>query len=319
MVTRADALSLIARQDAREIWQAAPEFSAALRSFRTVNMGKKQTRYPVLGAVPTAGFVTGENPGDPDARKPVTGADWTDRYLEAEEIAGIVIIPENVIDDAEPEFDLWAEIRPRIVEAVGVTLDKAVFFGVGAPASWITNGAIGLVPAAVAAGNVYVEGTSGVDIAEDINQTIALVEDDGYDATTAYARRRLRAQVRGLRDDNGQPIIQSPTAGSNVPSLYGADLQWVSNGSWVNADAKLLVGDASKAVLGLRQDMTYKWLTEASVTIDVEGVPTLISLAENDLVGLRFKMRVGFQTAETPTADGGADAFPFAVLQPEPS
>jgi HK97 family phage major capsid protein len=319
LVTRTEALALINRQDAKEIWQAAPEFSAALRSFRIVNMGKKQTRYPVLGALPTAAFVTGEDPGDPDARKPVTGADWTDRFLEAEEIAGIVVIPENVIDDAEPDFNLWGEIRPRIAEAVGATLDGAVFFGTNAPASWVTNGAIGLVPAAVAAGNVYVEGGSTVDIAEDINQTIALVEDDGYDVSDAYARRRLRAQLRGLRDDNNQPIIQSPTAGSNVPSLYGADLQWVTNGSWVNADAKLLVGDASKAVLGLRQDITYKFLDQASVTLVVEGVPTLVSLAENDLVGLRFKMRVGFQTAETPTKDGGSDAFPFAVLQPEPS
>jgi HK97 family phage major capsid protein len=315
MVTRAEALSLISRQDATEIWQQVPQFSAALRSFRTVNMGKKQTRYPVLAALPTASFVTGEDPGDPDARKPVTGGSWEDRFLEAEEIAGIVVIPENVIDDAEPEFDLWAELRPRIVEAIGVTLDAAVFFGTGAPASWPD----GLVPQAIAAGNVYAEGTSGVDIAEDINQTIALVEDDGFDATTAYARRRLRAQVRGLRDDNGQPIIQSPTAGSNVPSLYGADLQWVTNGSWDSDEAKLLVGDPNYAILGLRQDITYKFLTEASVTMVVEGTPTLISLAENDLVGLRFKMRVGFQTAEVETRDGGEDAFPFAVLTPAAS
>lgn len=315
MVTRADALSLIARQDAREIWQGAVQFSAALRTFRTVNMGKKQVRYPVAATLPTAAFVTGEDPGDAAAKKPVTTLDWGDRELVAEEIAGIVVIPENVIDDAEPEFDLWAEIRPRIVEAVGVTLDGAVFFGVGTPASWTTEGALGIVPQAVAAGNVYAEGTSGVDIAEDINQTIALVEDDGYDAPTAYARRRLRAQLRGLRDDNGQPIIQPPTAGANVPTIYGADLFWVQNGAWVDADAKLIVGDPRYAVLGLRQDITYKFLTEAAVTIN----GTLVSLAENDLVGLRFKMRVGFQTAQAPTAEGGDDAFPFAVLTPEAS
>jgi HK97 family phage major capsid protein len=271
----------------------------------------------VLAVLPTASFITGEDP--PDSKKPVTSAGWENRFLEAEEIAGIVVIPENVIDDAEPEFDLWAEIRPRIVEAVGVTLDRAVFFGTSAPASWITNGAIGLVPAAIAAGNVVAEGSSGVDIAEDINQTIGEVEDDGFDATTGFARRSLRRQLRGLRDDNGQPIIQSPTAGSNVPTLYGADLQWVTNGAWDSSVAKLLVGDPSYAVLGLRQDITYKFLTEASVTLDVNGTPTLVSLAENDLVGLRFKMRVGFQTAEAPTAEGGDDAFPFAVLTPEAS
>lgn len=316
MVTRADALTLINQQNATEIWQAAPQFSAALRTFRTVNMGKKKTRYPVLAALPSAGFVTGEDPdAEGTSRKPVTNASWTDRFLEAEELGGIVVIPENVLDDAEPDFNLWAEIRPRIVEAVGAAIDGAVFFGVNAPTSWPD----GIVPAAVAAGNVFVEGASGVDIAEDINQTIALVEADGYDVGTAYAKRTLRAALRGLRDDTNQPIIQSPAAGSNVPSLYGADLQWVTNGSWVSADAKLLVGDPSYAILGLRQDITYKFLTEASVTMDIGGTPTLVSLAENDLVGLRFKIRIGFQTAETETKEGGADAYPFAVLQPEPS
>lgn len=312
MVTRADALSLIREQNAREIWQAVPEFSAALRTFRTVDLGTKKANYPVLGTLPTAAFVTGEDPDDPDAKKPVTSTDWDNRQLEAEEIAGIVVIPENVLDDAAPDFNLWNEIRPRIVEAIGYTLDRAVFFGTGAPTSWPD----GLVPAAIAAGNVYAEGTSGVDIAEDVNQTLALVEADGYDATTAYARRTIRARLRGLRDDTGQPIVQSPTAGSNVPSLYGADLFYVTNGAWDTAVATLLVGDPRYAVLGLRQDITYKFLDQASVTIDVNGTPTLISLAENDLLGLRFKIRVGFQTAETPTRDGGASAYPFAVLAP---
>jgi HK97 family phage major capsid protein len=307
-ITRADALALINQQNAREIWQQAVQFSAALRSFRQVPMGTRLERFPVIAALPNASFLSGEEASDADAVKPTTTQKWTDRFLTAEEIGGIVVIPENVIDDASSDFDLWGQIRPRIVEAVGVTLDRAVFFGIGKPASWPAA----IVPAAVSVGNVFVEGASGVDIAEDINRTIGLVEDDGYDATDAYARRRLRQQLRGLRDDNGQPIIQSPTEGSNVPSLYGANLNWVTNGAWVDHDAKLIVGDPSYAILGLRQDITYKFLDQASVTID----GTLISLAERDLVGLRFKMRVGFQTAQTMTRDGGADAYPFAVLQP---
>lgn len=310
-ISRADALALINRQNASEVWQAALEFSAALRSFRRVNMGTKQTRYPVIGALPTASFVTGEDADDVDAVKPTTNMTWSDRVLEAEEVGGIVVIPENVVEDAANDFDLWGEIRPRIAEAIGATLDAAVFFGTNAPATW----PVGIVPAAIAAGNTYVEGTSAVDIAEDINQTIALVEADGYDATDAYARRTLRSELRGLRDDNGQPIIQSPTAGSNVPTLYGADLFYVTNGAWDESEAKLLVGDPRYAILGIRQDITYKFLDQAAVTIG----GTLISLAERDLLGLRFKMRVGFQTAQTATLDGGASAYPFAVLTPAAS
>ena len=66
MVTRAQALSLIARQDASEIWQAVPEVQRCPADVPHRNMGKKQVRYPVIAALPSAGFVTGEDPGDED-------------------------------------------------------------------------------------------------------------------------------------------------------------------------------------------------------------------------------------------------------------
>jgi HK97 family phage major capsid protein len=309
-ISRADALALIAERNGADIWQAAVEFSAALRTFRRINLGKKINNYPVAGTLPTASFVAGEDADSTDAIKPTTNMTWTDRTLTAEEIAGIVVIPENVIDDASPEFDLWAEVRPRIAEAVGITLDGAVFFGTGAPASW----PVGLVPGAIAASNVYVEGTSAIDIAEDINQTIALVEADGFDATTGYARRTLRARLRGLRDDTGSPIWTTSlsTAGASVNQVYDTEVEYVTNGAWDTAEATLLVGDPNYAILGIRQDLTFKLLDQATVTIG----GNLVSLAERDLIGLRFKMRVGFQTAEVATKDGGASAYPFAVLTP---
>jgi HK97 family phage major capsid protein len=270
-------------------------------------MGTKQVRYPVIGALPTASFVAGEDADDATSVKPTTNMNWTDRTLEAEEIGGIVVIPENVIDDASSDFDLWAEIRPRIAEAVGATLDAAVFFGTNAPATWPD----GLVPQAIAAGNIVGEG-DGVDLAEDINLTIGEVLDDGYDPTAIYARRSLQTRVRGLRDNNDSPIWDFPLseAGVRVPSIFGITVNYVTNGAWDTDEATVLVGDPRYAILGIRQDLTFKFLDQAAVTIG----GSLISLAERDLLGLRFKIRVGFQTAEARTLDGGTGAFPFAVL-----
>jgi len=311
-ISRTEALALINQQDASEIWQAAPQFSAALRTFRRVNMGTKQVRYPVIDALPTASFVSGEDATDSASVKPTTAMAWDDRVLEAEEIGGIVVIPENVLDDASSDFDLWGEIRPRIAEAVGVTLDRAVFFGTNSPASWPD----GLVPGAIAAGNDYAEGTSGVDLAEDINQAIGLVEDDGYDASVAYGRRSIRRRLRGLRDDNDAPIwTVSLSDSGRVTQIYDAQFEYVTNGAWDNSEATLLFGDPGFAILGMRQDITFKLLDQASVTLG----GNLISLAERDLLGLRFKMRVGFQIANTLTAEGGADAYPFSVLTGGPS
>lgn len=305
-ISRADALALINRQNATEIWAAVPEFSAALRTFRKVNMGTKQVRYPVIGALPNAGFVSGEDADDVTSVKPTTTMAWTDRVLEAEEIAGIVVIPENVIDDASSDMDIWAEVRPRIAEAIGLTLDKAVFFGTNAPASWPA----GLIPAAITAGNTYDASVGVGDLAEDINQTIGLVEADGYDPTAIYGARTLRMPLRGLRDLNNAPIFTTSlsTGGALVPQVYGIDLEYVTNGAWNSTTALALVGDPRYAILGIRQDITYKFLDQAVVG----G----ISLAERDLIGLRFKMRVGFQTAQTLTATGGSTAYPFAVLVP---
>lgn len=312
MINRTEALALINQQDAGEVWQAVPQFSAAVRTFRHVNMGTKQTRYPVIAALPNASFVSGEDIDDAYAIKPTTSMSWTDRVLEAEEIAGIVLIPENVIDDAATDFDLWAEVSPRIAEAVGVTLDRAVFFGTDAPASW----PVGLVPGAIAAGNEYTEGTSSVDLAEDINQTFALVEDDGYDPSSAYARRRIRARLRGLRASatDNTPIFTTSlsSGGLLVPQVLGTPIEYVTNGAWDDAVSTMLVGDPNFAILGIRQDITYKFLDQAAVTVN----GALISLAERDLLGLRFKMRVGFQTAETLTIEGGSTAYPFATLTP---
>lgn len=307
-ISRTDALSLIREQDGSEVWQAVPQYSAALRALRHVNMGTKISRYPVIGTLPTASFVAGEDADDPASKKPTVAMTWTDRTLTAEEIAGIAVIPENVIDDAGSDFDIWAELKPRIAEAVGLTLDAAVFFGTNAPASW----PVGLVPGAVAAGNNYAEATAG-DLAEDINQTIGLVEDDGYDASVAFGRRSIRRRLRGLRDDQNAPIFTSTISEAGpVRAIYDARLEYVTNGSWDDAAATLLVGDPQYAILGIRQDLEFKMLDQAAVTIG----GTLVSLAENDLLGLRFKMRVGFQTAQTRTAEGGASAYPFAVLRP---
>lgn len=323
-ISRADALSLIREQNASEIWQGAAQSSAAMRTFRTVNLGTRITNYPTLGALPEASFVSGEDADDPTAQKPTTSMKWGKRTITAEELGGIVVIPENVIDDAGSEFDLWGEVRPRISEAVGAAIDAAVFFGTNKPASWPE----GLVTTAIAVGNSVTEGDSvpegagaANDLAEDINATIGLVEEDGYDPTAIYSTRRIRQRVRGLRDANNAPIYVTSLdqAGRNVPSIYGVGLEYVLNGGWDAAVATLLAGDPNYAVLGIRQDITYKFLDQAAVTID----GTLTSLAEFDLVGLRFKIRVGFQTAESLTREnpdsGAGRAFPFAALLPSGS
>ena len=301
-ISRADALALLARQDINEIIKPATSQSAALSSFRTIRMSAGTARMPVLAALPTAGWVS-ESATEEKGVKPTSKVSWVNKDLVAEEIAVIVPVHENILADSN--FDIWGEVRPLVSQELGRVLDAAVFFGTNKPATW-TDPA--LVPGAIARGNQVVQGT-GKDLAEDFNQAFGFVEDDEFDVNAAFTARFLRRELRGLRDDNGQPIyVDGLRSDGNTSSIYGQDLYYVGNRSWDRNAAVALVGDRSKVVLGIREDMQVKLLDQATVG----G----INLAERDMVALRFKFRVAYATAYS-TASGEATDYPFAVITPK--
>lgn len=304
-ITRTDALALLARQDINEIIKPETSGSAALASFRTIRMSAGTASMPVLAALPTAGWV-GESATAASGVKPTSKVSWTDKKLVAEEIAVIVPVHENVLDDSR--FDIWGEVRPLVSAEFGRVLDAAVFFGENKPTSW-TDPA--LVPGAVAAGNSIAQGTgdgTSTDLAGDFNAAFGLVEEDEFDVNAAFTGRFLRTQLRGLRDADGQPIyLDGFRSDNNTASIYGQDLFYVGNRSWDREDAIALVGDRSKVVLGIREDVQVKLLDQATVG----G----INLAERDMVALRFKFRVAFATAFS-TAGGETTDYPFAAITP---
>lgn len=317
-ITRADAADLLAEQDINEILQDATKSSAALQAFRVMRMGAKVARMPVLTALPTAGFVD-ESATAAGGVKPVTEVTWGNLQITAEEIAVIVPIHENILDDSD--YDIWAEVRPLVAQEFARILDGAVLFGTNKPASWPA----GISVAARTAGNVFSERTrniaNGIDLAADINELWALVEADGHDITGQFATRSLRARLRGLRDSSGSPIYLSNYRGDAASdSIYGEPIRYVDNRSWVAAvdaaggtgtGATMIAGDTSKAILGVRSDMQVKVLDQASLSW-TGG--TQLNLAERDMVALRFKMRIGFQVADPIMMQTGTRTYPFAVL-----
>ena len=309
-ITRADALALLARQDLNEIIKPDTQESAALAAFRTIRMSAGTARMPVLSAIPTAGWVTDDASGDITGVKPTSKATWANKDLIAEEMAVIIPIHENTLADSN--FDIWGEVRPLVAQEFGRILDAAVFFGTNKPATW-TDPA--LIPGAIAAKNYIVEGklpdgTASLDLAEDFNEAFGYVEDYGFDVNSAFTGRFLRRRLRGLRDADGQPIyLDGIKRDGSTPEIYGQSLRYVNNGGWNNAVATALVGDANKVVIGIREDVQVKLLTEATVG----G----INLAEKDMVALRFKFRVAFATAYSLARVGGAPTdYPFAIIAP---
>lgn len=308
-ISRADALALLARQDINEIVKPEAAGSAALAAFRTIRMSAGVARMPVLAALPSAGFVTDNTSSEATGVKPTSRVSWTNKELVAEEIAVIVPVHENTLADSN--FDIWGEVRPLVSQEFGRVLDGAVFFGVNKPATWLDPA---LVPGAIAAGNVVVEGT-GVDLAEDFNEAFGLVEDDEFDVNSAFTGRFLRRSLRGLRDEVGQPIyLDAVRSDGSTASIYGQDLNYLKNGGWDREEAIAMVGDASKVVLGIREDVQVKLLDQATLGTGANQ----INLAERDMVALRFKFRVAFATAWSNARPNGEETdYPFAVITPE--
>lgn len=305
VITRSDAEALIPNEVSKEIIKAVPESSYAMRLLRKLpNMSAKKRRMPVMSALVSAGFVNGDM-----GLKMTTKAAWKDKWLEAEEIAAIVPIPEAVLDDAD--YDIWGELKPSIVEALGVVADGAIFFDIDRPSTWPAA----LVTQAIAAGNQVVLGT-GADIADDVSQVMGLVEADGYDVSGFASDVMFKANLRGLRDKNNNPIyLPSLTAGT-PNTLYGSPIEHVKNGVWDSTKARVLAGDFSQAVYSIRQDVTYKVLDQAVIT-DGDG-KVILNLAQQDMVALRIVMRLAWQVANPVNRMNTNEAtrFPFGVLVP---
>ncbi len=193
--------------------------------------------------------------------------------------------------------------------AIARTLDAAVIFGTSAPTTWVSEGA--LVADSVAAGNVIARGTNAATaggIHGDLSDLVGTLEADGYVPNGAVGNVTLKARLRQVRSTSGET------------SPFPADLpqpNFALAGLWPSglSAAELLVGDWSHLVVGVRQDMTYKLITEGVIT-DAAGV-IQYNLPQQDMVALRLVFRAAYAVSNPVNYQQGTEAsrFPFAVLR----
>ena len=302
LISRTDAAAMVPEEVSRAMLVTLAEQSAILELATQIPVARNQTRFPVLSALPTAYFVSGDT-----GLKQTTEAAWDNKYLYIEEIATIVPIPEAVLDDAG--FDVWSSVQPLMESAIARTLDAAVVFGTSAPATWVTEG--NLVADAVAAGNVVARGTNAAaagGIHGDLSDLVGTLEADGYIPNGAIGNVTLKGRLRQVRDTTGQTIALAediPTPRYALPGLWPTG---------VNA-AELVIGDFTKLVVGVRQDMTYKLITEGVITDNTGAI--IYNLPQQDMVALRLVFRAGYAVSNPINYQQGTEAsrYPFAVLR----
>ena len=308
-ISRGDAGALIPEEVSREIIKEMPKGSYALQQFPTRRMSSKIHRQPVLDLLPQAYWLNGDT-----GMKQTTEMRWANKFLEAEELAVIVPIPEAVLDDSE--YDIWAEVRPEIASAFGKAVDEAVLFGISRPPSW----PLSLVEGAIAAGNVLsVSSGPATDIGLDVGDAIGMVRSDGFRVNTQVSRVEIENTLRNLRDGERRPLFQESLSGDLPARLHNVPLEFLENGAWPADGAGVpvhIAGNREQVIIGLRQDLTFKILTEGVIQDGIGG-PILYNLAQQDMVALRCVMRVGYQIANSATRlnANSASRYPFAVVR----
>jgi HK97 family phage major capsid protein len=315
-IDRTEAGPLIPEDAAHEIITATVEKSFALSTFDRVPMSRKQRRLPILDRKPVAYFVNGDT-----GMKQTTDAKWDNLFLNAEELAVLVPIPDTIYADSE--YDLWSLLKPQITEAMGAKIDDAVLFGTGKPALWPN----GVLTDATTAGNAVTGAVASAthDIFDDLNAALMLLETDGYEPDAWLLRQTMRGVLRNARD--GSRGFLYPAAG---PSASGAqDMKW--SGEVWNIPAKVskmgLSGfaagasnalafafDTSMFKIAIRDDIEMKIFTEGAIS-DGAGV-VLLNLMQQDVKVLRVTFRLAWVAANPVSlqAPSRAASYPASVL-----
>lgn len=284
-----------------EIFQGVAQGSQILPLMTELpKMSKSKEKLAVLNSLPEAYFVSGDT-----GLKGTTKMAWENKYIYAEELAVVVPIPINVLEDSD--YDIIAEAKPRIIEAIYKKVDKAIITGEGKPATWRE----GLLPSVVNAGNnVAYSGTDSMYTK--ISKAMGKVEEDGFDVTGIAGGIQLKQAFRdGFVDSTGQPL-----ANSEITELPRA---FIKNGAWDNTIAQFIVGDFKQAVYAFRSDIEFK-LFDSGVITD-NGGNIIYNLLQQDMVALRVTLRLGWELPNPVNSanDDNTTRLPFAFVEPSSS
>lgn len=316
LISRADAASLIPEEVSNAILNQVAGGNPLMRMARRLpNMATNQQRMPVMSALAIAYFVTGDT-----GLKQTSEVNWADRFIDAEELAVIVPIPQAVLDDAN--YDVWGQIKPELVNAFDVAIAQAVLFGTNIPATWTVNlGAAGIMAGATAAGHTislaaYADAYEAVlgETGAGVDGAYMLVEADGYAVTGNLAHPVMKGILRNTRAVGGESIFKVNMQDASRYELDGSPIYFAADGSINPATAYMFSGQWDQLVYSIRQDITYKVLDQAVIQDNAGNI--VYNLAQQDMVALRAVIRLGFALPNPINRMNQvlATRFPFAVL-----
>ncbi len=266
--------------------------SSVMRLSQVQPMESDTKKFPVMAEGPGAYWV-GET-----ERIQTSVAKWIFPELVAKKIGVIIPVSKEKMEDTT--IDVFASLQPYIAEAFYKAIDAACLFGTNSPF------AQSILGAATKTKQTITEGTNKtLDL--DISDVMAQVEAQGMDVDGFVAGYDLKNSLRKLRDANGNQLY---VEGVDGKSLYSLPIEFCRNGAWDAAKARAISGNWKYSLIGIRDQIQYQTLQEATLTTVTMADDKPLSLAENDMVAIKATMRLGF----LPVKENA-----FAVLTPAAS
>ena len=279
---------------AKEIIKQVTRGSSILRLSQVQILESDNKTFPVMLQGPGAYWT------EEASRIQTSTASWDFPEIQAKKIAVIVPVTREKMQDTT--INVFSELQPYIAESFHTAIDVACLFGVNSPF------AKNIYDAAYNRGQVIVVGTNDTSGKEhldlDISDTMALVEKNGFDVNGFAADIAFKNSLRKLRDANGNQLYV-PNVDQNT--LYALPIEFSRSSVWDETKAACICGDWKYAIVGVRSQIEYTLLDQATLhTVTMaDGRP--LSLAEQDMVAIRATMRLGFLPVKEEA---------FAVLLP---
>ena len=138
-----------------------------------------------------------------------------------------------------------------------------------------------------------------------VAQPLLAIRDDAQHDHDLGDERQPDRPVQHERDSGGQKL-----ADASQTQVEGATISYTTEGT-LAAPALAVAGDFSMAVIGVRQDLTYKLLDQAVITDDEGAI--VYNLPQQDMLALRVVARFAYAVAQ-PASRNAVGGYPFAVL-----
>lgn len=265
-------------EQATEIMTNVARGSSILRLSKVTNMESDTKKIPVMVEGPGAYWV-GEG-----ERIKTSKAGWIYPELKVKKLAVIVPTTKEKLNDTT--IAVFEELKEPIGEAFYQAIDAAGFFGTNSP--FASN----IMKSIEKCGNKVEIDTNGVGKLDlDVSDAMAKVEEAGYDINGFAAKIGVKNSLRKLRDANGNQLFVD---GVNGKEFYSLPIEFSRNGAWDKTKAEIIGADWDKSLVGIRAELEYEILKEATLqdTLWTDGKP--LSLAEQDMIAIKATMRIAY-------------------------